>query len=87
MSKSIRRNFAHLSAAERQAYIDAVLQADLRTYSDGVSYWDKQNQIQKGPTTTAATPSSRGTANPSVRIPAMVDHSVRTLATICHLVF
>jgi hypothetical protein len=37
MSKPTRRNFAHLSAAERQAYIDAVLQADLRTYSDGVS--------------------------------------------------
>jgi hypothetical protein len=48
MSKPTRRNFAHLSAAERQAYIDAVLQADLRTYSDGVSYWDKQDQIHEG---------------------------------------
>jgi hypothetical protein len=48
MSKPTRRNFAHLSAAERQAYIDAVLQADLRTYADGVSYWDKQDQIHEG---------------------------------------
>ena len=48
MAKPTRRNFAHLSAAERQAYIDAVLQADLHTYSDGVSYWDKQDQIHEG---------------------------------------
>jgi hypothetical protein len=48
MAHPVRRNFAHLSAAERQAYIQAVLQADLRTYSDGVSYWDKQDQIHQG---------------------------------------
>lgn len=48
MTGPVRRNFAHLSAAEQQAYIDAVLQADLRKYSDGVSYWDKQDQIHEG---------------------------------------
>lgn len=48
MSGPARRNFAHLSAAEKQAYIDAVLAADLSTFSDGVSYWDKQDQIHEG---------------------------------------
>lgn len=47
MSGPIRRNFAHLSAPEQQAYIDAVLQADLTTFLDGVSYWDKQDQIHE----------------------------------------
>ncbi|GAA3880590.1 hypothetical protein GCM10022275_31320 [Tessaracoccus defluvii] len=53
MAHPVRRNIAHLSASERQAYIDAVLQADLHAFSDGVSYWDKQDQIHqvthKGP--------------------------------------
>ncbi len=48
MAHPVRRNFAHLSATERQAYVQAVLQADLRTFSDGVSYWDKQDQIHQG---------------------------------------
>jgi len=48
MSGPVRRNIAHLTPAERQAYIDAVLQADLHTFSDGVSYWDKQDQIHQG---------------------------------------
>lgn len=47
MSKPVRRNFAHLTDAERDAYIDAVKQADLLAYSDGVSYWDKQDQIHQ----------------------------------------
>lgn len=47
MAHPVRRNFAHLTAAERQAYIDAVVQADLHSYSDGVSYWDKQDQIHQ----------------------------------------
>jgi hypothetical protein len=47
MARPVRRNFAHLTPAERQAYIDAVLQADLHAYSDGVSYWDKQDQIHQ----------------------------------------
>ncbi|MEV6235762.1 tyrosinase family protein [Lentzea sp. NPDC051838] len=47
MSGPVRRNIAHLTAAERQAYIDAVLQADLHTFSDGVSYWDKQDEIHQ----------------------------------------
>ena len=48
MSKPVRRNFAHLSAAEQQAYINAVLAADAHTYADGVSFWDKQDQIHQG---------------------------------------
>ncbi len=48
MTGPIRRNFAHLTTAEQQAFIDAVLQADLSTYADGVSYWDKQDQIHEG---------------------------------------
>ncbi|HSO70873.1 MAG TPA: tyrosinase family protein [Arachnia sp.] len=47
MAHPVRRNIAHLSASERQAYIDAVLQADLHAFSDGVSYWDKQDQIHQ----------------------------------------
>lgn len=47
MNGPIRRNFAHLSTAEQQAYIDAVLQVDLSTFADGVSYWDKQDQIHE----------------------------------------
>ncbi len=47
MSTPMRRNFAHLSDAERDAYIAAVQQADLLSYSDGVSYWDKQDQIHQ----------------------------------------
>ena len=48
MAGPMRRNItAHLTPAERQEYIDAVLQADLQAYSDGVSYWDKQDQIHQ----------------------------------------
>lgn len=41
MAHPVRRNFAHLTPAERQAYINAVLQADLHAFPGGVSYWDK----------------------------------------------
>jgi hypothetical protein len=44
----MRRNLAHLSAAERQQFVDAVRDIDLVAYSDGVSYWDKQDQIHQG---------------------------------------
>lgn len=47
MARPVRRNFAHLTPAERQAYIDAVLQADLHTFPGGVSYWDKQDEIHQ----------------------------------------
>lgn len=43
-----RRNIAHLSAAERQQFVDAIRDIDLVAYSDGVSYWDKQDQIHQG---------------------------------------
>ncbi|MGH9189943.1 MAG: tyrosinase family protein [Acidimicrobiales bacterium] len=42
-----RRNIAHLSPQERQAFVDAVLGIDLLAYADGVSYWDKQDQIHQ----------------------------------------
>lgn len=48
MSPPTRRNVAHLSATERDAFVAAVRQVDLLSYSDGVSYWDKQDQIHQG---------------------------------------
>ncbi|MGH9268881.1 MAG: tyrosinase family protein, partial [Acidimicrobiales bacterium] len=48
MAGPIRRNVAHLSAAERQAYAQALRDVDLQAYADGVSYWDKQDQIHEG---------------------------------------
>ena len=48
MSGPSRRNFAHLSAPEQAAYVSAVRQLDLHTYVDGVSWWDKQDQIHQG---------------------------------------
>lgn len=47
MTGPVRRNFAHLSPVEQQAYIQAVVAADLSTFSDGVSFWDKQDQIHQ----------------------------------------
>ncbi|AQZ63063.1 putative tyrosinase [[Actinomadura] parvosata subsp. kistnae] len=44
----MRRNVAHLSQAERDAFVAAVRKADLLSYADGVSYWDKQDQIHQG---------------------------------------
>ena len=43
-----RKNAALASAAERQAYLDALLDIDadvLLQFTDGVQYWDKQNAI------------------------------------------
>jgi hypothetical protein len=48
MAHPIRRNVAHLSQAERQAYAEALRDVDLQTFADGVSYWDKQDQIHEG---------------------------------------
>lgn len=48
MAGPIRRNVAHLSAAERQAYAEALRDVDVQAYADGVSYWDKQDQIHEG---------------------------------------
>jgi len=44
----IRRNIAHLTPAEREQFVDAIRQIDLLAYPDGVSYWDKQDQIHQG---------------------------------------
>lgn len=43
----VRRNFAHLTPDEREQYANAVRQIDLLAYPDGVSYWDKQDQIHQ----------------------------------------
>jgi len=48
MSGPIRRNVAHLTTAEREAYAQAIRDVDLQTYADGVSFWDKQDQIHEG---------------------------------------
>src|SRR5918995_3180884 len=47
MALRVRRNVAHLSAAERADFVAAMRQIDLLSYSDGVSYWDKQDQIHQ----------------------------------------
>ena len=45
----IRRNIATISQAERDRFRDAILQLDMtKIYPDGVSYWDKQDQIHQG---------------------------------------
>lgn len=56
MTKPVRRNIAHVSDAERQKYINAVVQADQRFWSGGVvSYWDFQDlshqttHVHRGP--------------------------------------
>ena len=47
--KPVRRNVAHLSQVERDAFINAIVQLDSsRIFADGVSYWDKQDQIHQG---------------------------------------
>ena len=48
MTGPIRRNVAHLTDAERLAYAQALRDVDLQAYADGVSYWDKQDQIHEG---------------------------------------
>lgn len=44
---TIRRNVAKVSPAERNKLRDAILQLDVRTFPDGVSFWDKQDQIHQ----------------------------------------
>lgn len=47
--KPVRRNVAHLTQAERDAFINAIVQLDTsKVFPDGVSYWDKQDQIHQG---------------------------------------
>lgn len=43
----VRRNVATISQAERDSLRDAILQLDLTNYPDGVSFWDKQDQIHQ----------------------------------------
>lgn len=43
----VRRNLAHLTQAEREHFVDVIRQVDLLAYADGVSYWDKQDQIHQ----------------------------------------
>ena len=44
---AVRRNIAHVSQTERDKLRDAILQLDRRTFPDGVSLWDKQDQIHQ----------------------------------------
>jgi pimeloyl-ACP methyl ester carboxylesterase len=44
---TLRRNIAKVSEAERNKLRDAILQLDITTYPDGVSFWDKQDQIHQ----------------------------------------
>jgi cysteine-rich repeat protein len=45
--RPLRRNVAHVSAAERQKLASAIAAIDLIQYRDMVSYWDKQDQIHQ----------------------------------------
>ena len=44
---TVRRNIAKVSPAERMRLRNAILELDRRTFSDGVSFWDKQDQIHQ----------------------------------------
>jgi peptidoglycan hydrolase-like protein with peptidoglycan-binding domain len=44
---TVRRNIAKVPQAERNRLRDAILELDRRTYPDGVSHWDKQDQIHQ----------------------------------------
>lgn len=48
MTGPVRRNVAHLTATEREEFAQALRDVDLHAYDDGVSYWDKQDQIHEG---------------------------------------
>lgn len=43
----MRRNIAKVSAAEREAFRDAILQLNSTSYPDGTSFWDKQDAIHQ----------------------------------------
>jgi cysteine-rich repeat protein len=46
--RPVRRNFATLTQAERDRLIDTIVKADAQFfYADGVSYWDKEDQIHQ----------------------------------------
>ncbi|MFK7786445.1 MAG: tyrosinase family protein [Crocinitomicaceae bacterium] len=47
LGDGIRRNIAHVSAAERDRFINAVVQLNSRYYPDGVSKWVKQDEIHE----------------------------------------
>lgn len=48
LGDGIRRNIALVSATERNKFIDAILKMDTsKLFADGVTYWDKQEQIHK----------------------------------------
>ncbi len=48
LGDGIRRNIALISDAERTKYINAVLKMDTtKVFSDGITYWDKQEEIHK----------------------------------------
>ena len=44
---TVRRNIAKVPQEERNRLRDAMLELDRRMYADGVSFWDKQDQIHQ----------------------------------------
>ena len=48
LGDGIRRDIAKISDAERARFIDAIVKLDTaKSFPDGVSYWDKQEDIHK----------------------------------------
>jgi hypothetical protein len=48
LGDGVRRNIALVSDAERNRFIDAIVKLDTtKAFPDGVSYWDKQEEIHK----------------------------------------
>jgi Common central domain of tyrosinase len=43
----VRRDIAKVSPAERDAFRDAIIQLNATNYPDGVSFWDKQDEIHQ----------------------------------------
>ena len=48
LGDGVRRDIALVSEAERNRFIDAIVKLDTtQFFPDGVSYWDKQEDIHK----------------------------------------
>ncbi len=47
LGDGIRRNIATVSPEERNRLLNCILKLDSMAYPDGISYWDKQEQIHK----------------------------------------
>lgn len=47
MAGPVRRNVAHLTTGEREAFAQALRDVDTQAYSGGVSFWGEQDQVQE----------------------------------------